>query len=80
LYFVFLLRYDAFHKTMLESLALEASAPGDSLVRDDTGEQSEAARELLEELAVRDTPAAGGVLQDLQVEENERAIEAGGLE
>ncbi len=65
---------------MLESLALEASAPSDSLVRDDAGEQSEAARELLEQLAVRDAPTAGEVLQDLQVEENERAIEAGGLE
>ena len=43
---------------MLEALALEASAPGDSLVRDDAGDQSEAARELLEQLAVRDTPAA----------------------
>ena len=65
---------------MLESLALEASAPGDSLVRDDAGEQSEAARELLEQLAVRDSPAAGEGLQELQVEENKRAIEAGGLE
>jgi hypothetical protein len=65
---------------MLDSLALEASAPGDSLVRDDAGEQAEAARELLEQLAVRDAPEAGRVLEELRVDDNERAIEAGGLE
>ena len=65
---------------MLESLALEASAPDDSLVRDDAGRQSEEARELLHQLAVRDAPAAGEVLQELRAEENQRAIDAGGLE
>jgi|EP01044_Picomonas_judraskeda_P003775 hypothetical protein len=65
---------------MLESLALEASAPGDSLVRDDAVHQSEEARELLNQLAVRDAPAAGEVLQELHAEENQRAIDAGGLE
>ena len=83
-----ILEYSAFLKTMLDALALEASEnlyegpAGDAggaegAEGEDTGE---VARRLLEELAVRETPDAAAVVAGLHAEDEQRDIDAGGLE
>ena len=71
-----LLEYPSFHRSMIEALALEASAPGDSLVREDADRRTAEARELLESLALRDEPAAA----EERAAAHQRDVDAGGAE
>ena len=82
-----LLEYSAFLKTMLDALALEASTNlyegppgGEEEGGGGEDETSDEARRLLEALAVRGTPDAAAAVEQLHAEDEQAAIDAGGLE
>ena len=84
-----IVEYSAFIKTMLEALALEASSVGDAQGAPEEEEEEEEeedddtaqeARQLLEDLAVNDLPDAAAVIEQLHAEQEQRDIDAGGLE
>ena len=85
-----IVEYSAFIKTMLEALALEASSVGDAQgapeeeeeeeEEEDDDDTAQEARQLLEDLAVNDLPDAAAVIEQLHAEQEQRDIDAGGLE
>lgn len=69
-----LMDYSAFHKVMIDALALEAASEA---TLDDPPQE---ARQLLEDLAMHDHADAAAVVEQLHAEQLQRDIDAGGVE
>ena len=76
-----LMEYSSFHKVMMDALALEVN--GDTAGEDDEAtldDQSQEARQLLEDLAMHEHADAAALVGQLRAEQRQRDIDMGGVE